>query len=84
MTPKSLLRLPAAASPLSDLSEGRFQPVLDDQSLPGTREDVTRLVLCTGKVYYDLVNPELREHAPTSRSRASSCSTRSPRTSCAR
>jgi 2-oxoglutarate decarboxylase len=64
MTPKSLLRLPAAASPVADLAEGRFQPVLDDPALPGSREDITRLVLCTGKIYYDLVNPELREKAP--------------------
>jgi len=63
MTPKSLLRLPAAASPVSELAEGRFQPVLDDPALPGSREDVTRLVLCTGKIYYDLVNPELRDQA---------------------
>jgi multifunctional 2-oxoglutarate metabolism enzyme len=64
MTPKSLLRLPAAASPVSELAEGRFRPVLDDTELLGSREDVTRLVLCTGKIYYDLVNPELRAQAP--------------------
>jgi 2-oxoglutarate decarboxylase len=63
MTPKSLLRLPAAASPVEDLAEGRFQPVLDDPELPGTREDVTRLVLCTGKVYYDIVGSEERAAA---------------------
>src|SRR4051794_13504283 len=46
MTPKSLLRLPAAASPLEDLAEGGFQPVLDDPDRvggDGSREDVTRL-----------------------------------------
>jgi multifunctional 2-oxoglutarate metabolism enzyme len=64
MTPKSLLRLPAAASPLSDLAEGRFQPVLDDPTLPGSREDVTRLVLCTGKVFYDIVASEERAQSP--------------------
>src|SRR4051812_14822720 len=64
MTPKSLLRLPAAASPLDELAEGRFQLVLDDPALPGSREDVTRLVLCTGKIYYDLANPEVRAAAP--------------------
>ncbi|MGA9856708.1 MAG: multifunctional oxoglutarate decarboxylase/oxoglutarate dehydrogenase thiamine pyrophosphate-binding subunit/dihydrolipoyllysine-residue succinyltransferase subunit, partial [Solirubrobacteraceae bacterium] len=52
MTPKSLLRLPQAASRVSDLSEGRFQPVLSDPSVDAA--EVTRLVLCTGKIYYDL------------------------------
>ncbi|MBX5468749.1 MAG: multifunctional oxoglutarate decarboxylase/oxoglutarate dehydrogenase thiamine pyrophosphate-binding subunit/dihydrolipoyllysine-residue succinyltransferase subunit [Thermoleophilaceae bacterium] len=60
MTPKSLLRLPAATSRLEDLSEGAFQPVLDDPTLPGSREEVTRLVLCSGKVYYDIVSSEQR------------------------
>ncbi|MFL5827051.1 MAG: multifunctional oxoglutarate decarboxylase/oxoglutarate dehydrogenase thiamine pyrophosphate-binding subunit/dihydrolipoyllysine-residue succinyltransferase subunit [Thermoleophilaceae bacterium] len=63
MTPKSLLRLPAAASKLEDLSEGSFQPVIDDPTLPGSREEVTRLVLCTGKVYYDIVAHEDRPNA---------------------
>ena len=60
MTPKSLLRLPAATSGLEDLTGGRFQPVLDDPSLPGAREDVERLVLCTGKLYYELCSHEGR------------------------
>jgi len=64
MTPKSLLRLPAAASPLSELADGRFQPVLDDPERSTRPEEITRLVLCTGKIYYDLVNPELRDQAP--------------------
>src|SRR5690606_28360119 len=53
MTPKSLLRHPRATSPISQLSEGRFQRVIPDDTLePGS---VRRVVLCTGKVYYDLV-----------------------------
>ncbi len=54
MTPKSLLRLPQASSDISELAEdSSFQPVLAE---PGVRdEQVTRLVLCTGKIYYDLV-----------------------------
>jgi len=63
MTPKSLLRLPAAASRIEDLSDRGFQPVIDDPSLAGTREEVTRLVLCTGKIYYDLVGSEERATA---------------------
>jgi multifunctional 2-oxoglutarate metabolism enzyme len=62
MTPKSLLRLPQAASALADMAEDtRFQPVLPE---PGVQdEQVTRLVLCTGKIYYDLVgHPERASH----------------------
>lgn len=51
-TPKSLLRLPAAVSGLSDLASGRFNEVLEDE--PGF-EKANRLYLCTGKIYYDLV-----------------------------
>jgi 2-oxoglutarate dehydrogenase E1 component len=62
MTPKSLLRLAQAASSIEDMAEGTgFQPVLAE---PGVHDDqVTRLVLCTGKIYYDLVgHPERAEH----------------------
>jgi multifunctional 2-oxoglutarate metabolism enzyme len=62
MTPKSLLRLPQAASAVADMAEGTsFHPVLAE---PGVQdEQVTRLVLCTGKIYYDLVgHPERPEH----------------------
>ncbi len=55
MTPKSLLRLPAAASRLSELAEGSFQPVIDDAAARARGADVTRVVLCSGKVYYDLL-----------------------------
>ncbi len=62
MTPKSLLRLSQATSRIEDLSEGRFQPVLAD---PHTDpEQVTRLVLCSGKIYYDLVGHADRERRP--------------------
>ena len=54
MQPKSLLRLPQAASKLEELSGGRFQPVIDDPVASAHRDDVRRLVFCTGKVYYDL------------------------------
>src|SRR4051794_3363876 len=63
MTPKSLLRLPAATSKLAHLTDGRFNPVLDDPSLPGSRDEVTRLVLCSGKVFYDIVGHEARAEA---------------------
>ncbi len=53
MTPKSLLRLPAASSAISELETGGFQPVIDDVSLED-RSRVRRIVVCSGKVYYDL------------------------------
>jgi len=63
MTPKSLLRLPAATSAFDSLADGAFQRVLDDAELPGTREDVKKLVPCSGKVYYDIVGHEERASA---------------------
>ncbi|HKU75532.1 MAG TPA: multifunctional oxoglutarate decarboxylase/oxoglutarate dehydrogenase thiamine pyrophosphate-binding subunit/dihydrolipoyllysine-residue succinyltransferase subunit, partial [Pyrinomonadaceae bacterium] len=53
MTPKSLLRLPAASSSIDDLSTGGFQPLIDDAEITD-RDTVKRVVLCSGKVYYDL------------------------------
>ena len=58
VTPKGLLRLKDAASTIADLAEGEFKPVIDD-----SREDksaVRRLVLCAGKVYYDIAHHEAR------------------------
>ena len=54
-TPKSLLRNPRAAANLADLTTGTFQPVLDDPRDSGRKSGVTRLLLCSGKVYMDLV-----------------------------
>jgi 2-oxoglutarate dehydrogenase E1 component len=54
MQPKSLLRLPQAASRLEELAGGHFQPVIDDAVASERREEVKRLVFCTGKVFYDL------------------------------
>ena len=59
LTPKGLLRLKEASSALADLAEGSFRPVLDDSSVD--RDSISRLVLCSGKVYYDLVGHE--QHA---------------------
>jgi 2-oxoglutarate dehydrogenase E1 component len=58
MTPKGLLRLKEASATLADLVEGSFRAVLGDSRVP--REVVRRLVLCSGKVYYDLAGSELR------------------------
>ena len=51
-TPKSLLRHPACISSLAELAGGPFEPVLDDPE--ADQERVDRIVLCTGKVFYDL------------------------------
>ena len=53
MTPKSLLRLPAATSMIDELTTGGFQPVIDDARIED-RSKVARLAICSGKVYYDL------------------------------
>lgn len=55
MQPKSLLRMPEAAARLGDLAEGSFRSVLDDPNRAEGREQVKRLVFCTGKIYYDLL-----------------------------
>jgi 2-oxoglutarate dehydrogenase complex dehydrogenase (E1) component-like enzyme len=61
MTPKGLLRLKEASSELADLAEGRFEPVLDDPT--ADRERVRRLVITSGKLYYDIAGHELRPQA---------------------
>ena len=53
MTPKSLLRLPAASSTVEELTSGGFQPVIDDAKI-SDKSKVKRIVLCSGKVFYDL------------------------------
>ncbi len=55
MTPKSLLRHKSATSSLEELADGGFQMVLPDQGKLEA-EKVERIVLCAGKVYYDLAN----------------------------
>ncbi|HKP45366.1 MAG TPA: 2-oxoglutarate dehydrogenase E1 component, partial [Pyrinomonadaceae bacterium] len=62
ITPKSLLRLPAAASSIADLTTGGFRPVIDDVEI-GDPAAVKRVVLCSGKVFYDLI--EARKKTPT-------------------
>ena len=61
MTPKGLLRLKQAASVMADLAEGSFRPVLGDPTADAS--EVRRLVLCSGKVYYDLAGHESRAEA---------------------
>ena len=54
-TPKSLLRHPLASSKLEDLTTGHFQAVIDDASFGQHPERAERLLMCTGKVFYDLL-----------------------------
>lgn len=54
MTPKSLLRNKDAVSPLSDLAKGHFETVIGDQEELNAAK-VKRVIMCSGKVYYDLV-----------------------------
>jgi 2-oxoglutarate dehydrogenase E1 component len=61
MTPKGLLRLKQASSTLAELAEGSFRPVIDDPE--ADHDVVTRLVFCSGKVYYDIVGHEQRAGA---------------------
>ena len=58
-TPKQLLRLSAASSHLDEFTSGAFQPVIGDSSITNP-SSVTRVLLCSGRLYYDLVKE--REH----------------------
>lgn len=60
MTPKSLLRHPGAASTPRQLAEDSWQPVIPDQKAQSRVDQVKRLVLCSGKVYLDLVEIQKR------------------------
>ncbi|HUF02611.1 MAG TPA: multifunctional oxoglutarate decarboxylase/oxoglutarate dehydrogenase thiamine pyrophosphate-binding subunit/dihydrolipoyllysine-residue succinyltransferase subunit [Aridibacter sp.] len=62
MTPKSLLRLPASTSDISELTEGGFRPVVDDGNVSDPNK-IDRVVVCSGKVFYDL--DSVREDAKT-------------------
>ena len=64
MTPKSLLRLPAAASAIDELTNGGFRPLIDDAEVRDANA-VERIVFCSGKVFYDLV--QARGSSPTVR-----------------
>jgi 2-oxoglutarate dehydrogenase E1 component len=60
-TPKSLLRHPKAVSTFADLSNGGFREVINDSDIDPTR--VTRLIFCSGKVYYDLLAAREKNNA---------------------
>ncbi|ALL71595.1 2-oxoglutarate dehydrogenase E1 component (plasmid) [Paraburkholderia caribensis MBA4] len=55
MTPKSLLRHPEAVSSLEDLAKGRFNEILAESTTKEAASRVDRVILCSGKVYYELL-----------------------------
>ncbi len=61
LTPKSLLRNPLVASTLDELANGQWQPVIDDATVDP--DAARRVVLCSGKIYIDLVSSKLRAEA---------------------
>jgi 2-oxoglutarate dehydrogenase E1 component len=60
-SPKSLLRHPGVASPIADFTQGSFKEVLDDNSAKA--KDVKRVILCNGKIYYDLLEAQQKRKA---------------------
>jgi 2-oxoglutarate dehydrogenase E1 component len=60
MTPKSLLRHPLSVSSIDDLAKGRFQPLIHETEKLDAQK-VRRIVFCSGKVYYDLVQARAKE-----------------------
>ena len=64
MTPKSLLRSEAAASRTEDFTEGSFAEILGDKEVTAP-EKIERVILCSGKIYYDLVNHRAEEKIET-------------------
>lgn len=61
MSPKSLLRHPHAVSSLSEFTEGRLRPLFVDEG--GDPEEITRVLLCSGKMYYDLAAARAQQDA---------------------
>ncbi len=70
MTPKGLLRLKESLSTLSDFTDVTFQPIIDDPDSAEWREDISRLVLCSGRLYYDIQRHAERAERRRGRDRA--------------
>ncbi len=58
MTPKSLLRSEAASGSIDDMANGTFKPVIDDPNVTDKKK-IERILLCSGKIYYDLIASDL-------------------------
>ena len=61
MSPKSLLRHPKCQSPIDDILKGNFSELLDDNTVSDPKA-VKRLLFCSGKVYYDLIDYKLQHN----------------------
>ena len=64
LTPKSLLRHRAVASTPRELAEGRFRMVLPDEDAAARASDIRRVLVCSGKIYVDLIASEHRAARP--------------------
>ncbi|HUY13957.1 MAG TPA: 2-oxoglutarate dehydrogenase E1 component [Terriglobia bacterium] len=64
LTPKSLLRHPLTASTPRELAEGSFQRVIEDEAGGARAGEIRRLILCSGKIYIDLVSSKRRAEEP--------------------
>jgi len=64
LTPKSLLRHPLVASAPSEFAEGRFRMVIQDEEAEARAAQVRRVIVCSGKVYVDLISSEHRASRP--------------------
>jgi 2-oxoglutarate dehydrogenase E1 component len=62
MSPKSLLRHPRVISPLDELAKGSFREVIGDAVAAKEASKVKRAVLCTGKIYYELLDEREKNH----------------------
>lgn len=62
-TPKGFLRHPLAASTPNQLAQGSWQPLLEDPQTPGKTKTAKHLILCSGRIYFDLAGDELRSES---------------------
>jgi 2-oxoglutarate dehydrogenase E1 component len=64
LTPKSLLRHPMVASAPRELAEGRFRMVMPDREAEARADEIRRVIICSGKIYVDLMSAEQRASRP--------------------
>ena len=61
MSPKSLLRHPKVVSPIKEFTTGKFEEIIFDSYV--TQKSIKRVLLCTGKIYYDLLEEQQKRKA---------------------
>ena len=64
MSPKSLLRHPQVISPITDLTTGQFQEIIDDPNSSDPKQ-IKKVLCCTGKIYYELLAEQAKGHSDT-------------------